>query len=131
MTLISAVMTKNPLSVPDSAAVDVAIDIMVEQDISGVPVVDDEGLLVGLITEHDVLCLYEAGGGNESGEIVRRGKVRTIDQNASLEAAAKIFQMATLRRLLVVDGDEFVGILSRRDVVRNIRDSRMAQVHSN
>lgn len=130
MTLIRDVMTQNPRSVPQTAAIDVAIDMMVEQDISGVPVVDEDGLLVGLITEHDVLCLYDSTTANtsrfQSCHDLMVTDVRTIDQNASLEVAAKIFHAATLRRLLVVDGDELVGVLSRRDVVKNIRDSRLA-----
>ncbi len=132
MSLIKDVMTQSPLSVPDTAAIDVAIDLMVERDISGVPVVDEEGKLAGLITEHDVLCLFESNAGDsarfQSCRDLMVSDVRTIDQNASLEVAAKIFHAATLRRLLVVDGDELVGILSRRDVVKTIRDSRMAHV---
>jgi len=52
-------------------------------------------------------------------------EIRTIQQDASLDVAAKIFQAASLRRLLVLDNKRLVGILSRRDVVRSIRDGRL------
>lgn len=128
--LVQDVMTQNPLSVPQDAAVDVAIDLIVEQNISGVPVVDDEGRLVGLITEYDVLQLY----GQQSDPATRyqscrdlmTSEVCTIGLDASVEAAAKIFCAATMRRLLVVDGKQLVGVLSRRDVVRSIRDKRLS-----
>ena len=122
-------MTSDPISVPQTASIDVAIDLMVEKNISGVPVVDQAGALVGLITEHDVLNLYETNTSDssrfQSCQDLMITDVRTIGQEASLDVAAKIFHAATLRRLLVVDGQELVGILSRRDVVRCIRDSRL------
>jgi len=94
------------------------------------------GTLVGLITEYDVLQFY----GKYDGELatgflacreVMTTEVRTIQQDASLDVAAKIFRAASLRRLLVVDGNHFVGILSRRDIVRSIRDGRLTVTTSN
>ena len=135
MTLVRDMMTTEPISVPQTASIDVAIDLMVEKNISGVPVVDDSGNLVGLITEHDVLNLYETEARGttrfHSCQELMITNVRTIGQDASLEVAANIFHAATLRRLLVVDGNELVGILSRRDVVRCIRDSRLKQAAAN
>ena len=58
MILVQDVMTQDTISVPQNASIDVAIDLMVENNISGVPVVDEEDSLVGLITEYDVLQLY-------------------------------------------------------------------------
>lgn len=131
MILVQEVMTQNPISVPQDASIDVAIDLMVEQNISGLPVVDEDNLPVGLITEYDVLQLY----GKYHGDCPTRyltcrdtmtTDIRTIRQDASLEVAAKIFQAASLRRLLVLSGKQLVGILSRRDVVRSIRDGRLS-----
>lgn len=133
MTLVKDVMTRSPISVRQDNSIDVAIDTMVEKNISGVPVVDDTGQLVGLITEFDVLQLYERpGSASENRYSTCRDfmtkEIRTIQQNASLEVAANIFRAASLRRLLVLDGNKFVGILSRRDVVRCIRDGRLQVV---
>lgn len=129
MVLVEDVMTRNTISVPEGAAIDVAIELMVENNISGVPVVDNSHSLVGLISEYDVLQLYGTSTEDEIGAQTcgqfMTSQVRTIQQSASLEVAAKIFQAASLRRLLVLDGKEFVGVLSRRDVVRSIRDGRV------
>ena len=126
--LVKDVMTRNLVTVPADAMVDVAIDLMLNENISGVPAVDDEGNLVGLITEYDVLKLYHDNGHDEhpfaSCDDFSTHQIRTIQQDASMETAAKIFQAASLRRLLVVDGSKLVGILSRRDVLRCIRESR-------
>jgi CBS domain-containing protein len=131
MVLVQDMMTRDPISVPQDASVDVAIDLMVEKNISGVPVVDEDDLPVGLITEFDVLQFY----GKYQGDCPTRyhtcrdtmsREIRTIREEASLEVAAKIFQAASLRRLLVLSGNRLVGILSRRDVVRSIRDGRLS-----
>ena len=131
MILVQDVMTRTPISVPQDASIDVAIDLMVENNISGVPVVDEDNSLVGLITEYDVLQLY----GKYHGDYATRyhtcrefmtTEIHTIRQEASLDVAAKIFQAGSLRRLLVLSDKQFVGILSRRDVVRSIRDGRLS-----
>jgi CBS domain-containing protein len=130
MTTVKDVMTRSVVSVPCRAVIDVAIDLMVSQNISGVPVVDLEGRLAGIISEYDVLRLCGQREAEyqpfEPCERYMTADVRTIQQDASLDAAAKIFQAASLRRLLVLDGDKLVGILSRRDVVRCIREQRSA-----
>lgn len=129
MLLVKDVMTGNPISVPEKASIDVAIELMVERNISCVPVVNDFGALVGLITEYDVLQLFGEGGTSSGATQICRDfmtpKVRTIRQDASLAVAAKIFKVASLRRLLVVEGEKLVGVLSRRDVVKSIRDGRV------
>jgi len=129
MILVQDLMTRNPISVRQDVSIDVAIELIVEKNISGVPIVDDSEALVGLITEYDVLQFYGKYDDQATGYLACREvmitEVRTIQQDASLDVAAKIFQAASLRRLLVVDGNHFVGILSRRDIVRSIRDGRL------
>jgi len=130
MVLVQDMMTREPISVPQDVSIDVAIDQMVEKNISGVPIVDEAGSLVGLITEYDVLQFCgkqndEQANGYLTCREVMVTDIRTIQQDASLDVAAKIFQAASLRRLLVLEQKRLVGILSRRDVVRSIRDGRL------
>ena len=128
MELVKEFMSRSVISVPKYAAIDVAIDLMVEHNVSGMPVVDTHNLLVGLITEYDILNLYgksdDECAKHEPCEKYMTTEVKTVQQDASLEVAATIFRAASLRRLLVLDGERFVGILSRRDIVRRIRDKR-------
>ena len=135
MLLVRDVMTPDAISVPQDAFIDVAIDLMIEKNLSGLPVVDQFDELVGLITEFDVLELFYEGQSTESVAGQRccdfmTEQVRTIGQDATLEVAAKIFHASSIRRLLVVDGKKLVGVLSRRDVVRAIRDGRLSQASS-
>jgi CBS domain-containing protein len=131
MVLVQDMMTRDPISVPQDASVDVAIDLMVEKNISGVPVVDEDDLPVGVITEFDVLQYYGKYQDNcptryNTCRDTMSADIRTIREDASLEVAAKIFEAVSLRRLLVLSGNRLVGILARRDVVRSIRDGRLS-----
>ena len=129
MTLVKDVMTDAVVSVTAHAAIDVVIDLMVEKGISSLPVLDEQERLVGIISEYDVLELLGQPESEdplcEPCENYMTTSLKTISKDASLEVATKIFHMASLRRLLVVDGKTLVGVLSRRDVVRRIRDERL------
>lgn len=128
MQCVKDIMTRSPVTIPVDATIDAAIDVMVTRGISGLPVVDKYGRLVGIITEYDVLHLYNRAGGRddlyEPCEGFMTRSIRTISQDASLDVAASIFHAAAIRRLMVVDGERLTGILSRRDVLRCIREQR-------
>ena len=125
--LVKDVMSSNIITVPFYAAVDVAVDLMLNNNVSGVPVVDDQNQLKGLITEYDVLQLHwtcTQSTSCESCEEFMTREVKTVQASATLAVAARIFHAASLRRLLVLEGKQLVGVLSRRDVLRSIRDKR-------
>lgn len=132
------IMTTDPIAVhPDSTLKETA-RIMVRHQVSGLPVVDHEGKLVGIVTEGDFLrqeanrdrpyrlslldALFgegepEPGGAETVGEIMT-DKVVTITPEASLSEAARVMAHRTVKRLPVVDHEgELVGIISRADVV--------------
>ncbi len=112
--------------------------ILVERRISGVPVVDAEGTVLGVVSEGDFL-LKEAQGTAEprrpwsrlrgrehaagialattAGDLMTSPAV-TIDAGRSLHAAAALMASRKVNRLPVVDGGRLVGILTRADIVR-------------
>ncbi len=54
---VHEIMTKNPVTIPDDYTVEEAAQVMMERNISGLPVVDDSGKLVGVITRHDIFMI--------------------------------------------------------------------------
>lgn len=54
---ISEIMTRNPATIPQTASIGEAAQIMLEKKFSGLPVVDEENHLVGIITESDIFRL--------------------------------------------------------------------------
>jgi len=66
-TKVSAAMRENPITVTDEAAIEAAAQLMIWHKIGGLPVVDDSGRLVGIITESDLLlALVDARNARQS-----------------------------------------------------------------
>ena len=129
---------KKPMSVKNYMACDLvtftpdtnvlsAIRTLLKHNISGAPVVDETGWIVGILSEYD--CLkpnLEASYHNDMGNLVKdimSSKIKTIDANASLTQAAEFFIKHDLRRLPVVENKKLIGQISRRDVLRAINES--------
>jgi CBS domain-containing protein len=110
---------------PDTDVMD-AISVLVEHAISGAPVVDDHGNLVGILSEKDCLRIaLEAGYYGERagpvGQYMTR-KVDTIEADTPIAEVARLFIESNRRRFPVLDGTRLVGQISRRDVLHAIRD---------
>ncbi len=99
-----------------------AIHAMIQNRISGAPVVDEHGNLVGLLSEKD--CMQVALNAGYHGEYGGRvsefmtHKVHTVDADMSILEVAKLFLEEDLRRYPVMDGNRLVGQVSRRDVLK-------------
>ena len=101
--------------------VQTAIARMLEDDVASVAVVD-EGRLVGIFTERDVLRL--AGGGSDFGELrlrdVMTTELVTVAPDDDLVAAARLMQEKRIRHLPVIQGGNVLGILGIREVLRTL-----------
>lgn len=99
-----------------------AIHSMIEHRISGAPVVDEHGNLIGLLSEKD--CMQVALNAGYHGEYGGRvsefmtHEVRTVDADTSILEVAKMFLEENLRRYPVMEGNRLVGQVSRRDVLK-------------
>ena len=132
-TRVRDAMTAPVISVATLADIEEALNLMIDNKISGLPVLDTDGRLAGVLTEYDVLWFFRESKSayhpfEPCQEFMSRAMI-TIASDASLDEASDILVKTSVRRLLVVDNDELVGVLSRRDVVRFIRDERVAQSH--
>ena len=99
-----------------------AIDRLLVNQISGAPVLDEHGNLVGLLSEGDCLkgilagSYFEEVGGTVAS--VMTVVVETIDADADIVKAAEHFIRMCRRRLPVIDEGRLVGQISRRDILR-------------
>ncbi len=115
-------MTANVLTLSPQMEMLRAIHLLVENRISGAPVVDDHGALVGILSEKDCMQValgsaYHGDYGGQVREYMNRD-VRTVDVHASVLDVAGAFNSAPYRRYPVLDGNRLVGQISRRDVLR-------------
>ena len=132
------IMTTDPISVRGDTRLKEAARIMVGNNVSGLPVIDDTGRLIGIVTEGDFLrqeasrdrpyrlSLLDALFGEGETEAlvaetvaeVMTEKVATIGPDATIGEAARVMSARRVKRLPVVEGGgALVGIISRSDVV--------------
>lgn len=103
-----------------------AINRLLEHNISGAPVVDSQGHLIGLLSEGDCLrgilagAYHEEVGGNVSAYMAR--EVETVTSQTDIIEASERFLRGRRRRLPVGDDGVLVGQISRHDVLRAVKE---------
>jgi predicted transcriptional regulator len=105
-----------------------AVAFLIDERISGAPVVDGTGQLVGLMSEKDCLRLLAKGSNNTHAEGQVRDfmtkEVETIPREMDVHFAAGLFLAKPYRRFPVVENGRLVGQISRRDILKAIRALR-------
>ena len=99
-----------------------AMDAFLQNKISGAPVLDDDGKLVGILSEVDLLhVIIQDSYYDESVGIVgdyMASPVETVDVNEDIYSVAQMFVKQRRRRYPVVSDGKLVGQISRRDILR-------------
>src|SRR6266508_3583692 len=138
---VKDLMPSPVISVEPDASIWLAVRIMLQRRISGLPVIDKDGRLVGMVTEGDFLRRAETGTerrrprwleflvgpgrladeythshARKVGEIMTT-KPLTVTEETPLEEVVKVMEKRQIKRLPVVRGNEVVGIVSRANLV--------------
>ena len=117
-------MIYDPVTIPLGSTVAQALDIMAEYHIGGIPVVDDEKRLVGIVTNRDLR--FERRLDRPVDEIMSKENLVTTHQQTDLMAAADILQKNKIEKLPVVDKDNhLVGLITYKDITK-AKDKPMA-----
>lgn len=101
-----------------------AVSVLVDKRISGAPVVDERGNLVGILTERDflkavVVAGYHGEHGGRVADFMSR-EVEVVHANDSLLDVATRFVQTKYRRFPVIEDNRIVGMVARRDVLRAV-----------
>jgi CBS domain-containing protein len=122
---VGEVMTSHPISITESASLAEAAGILDSKKITGLPVVDENGALVGVLSQTDLVRaranqhLVSNWPGLAVGQIMTKPAI-TIESSASIEEAAKEMDKRRVHRLVVVDAAATpIGIISTSDLVRS------------
>jgi CBS domain-containing protein len=119
------IMTKKLITFTPETQVLNAINTLISYRISGAPVLDEEGNLMGMLSEIDCMETYvQSAYHNEMGGLVKdfmSTEVKTISSSMGIVDLAEYFLETHFRRLPVVDNGKLVGQVSRRDVLRAIQ----------
>ncbi len=119
-------VTKPVLFTPDMDLLD-AVSVLIDRRISGAPVVDERGNLVGVLTERDFLkAALIAGYHGESGGCVAdymTHEVQAVNADDSLLDVAMGFAETKHRGFPVMEDNRVVGYVTRRQVLRAVIDT--------
>ena len=110
---VGEIMTRNVITVTeDTPVLDVA-RILTEKRISAVPVCGEDGAVIGLVSEFDLL----ARAGKTAGEVMSPGVI-SVTEDTDMEEVRFLLIERKIRRVPVLAGRRLVGIVSRYDIVR-------------
>jgi CBS domain-containing protein len=123
---VSDYMARKLVTFEPQTSVVEALGTMLDRSISGAPVVDADGRLVGILSEVDVLeVVIQDSYYDENVGIVAdymKPDVDTVDPDMDIYTLARRFREEHRRRFPVVKNGKLVGQISRRDVLRAARD---------
>jgi len=130
-TAVKDYMSRPVVTVNPEMEILEAMKVLLDRRISGVPVVDKLGNLVGMLSEKDCLSValesgYHGHGGGPVAGHMHPG-VETVDADASIFDVASRFLRQGYRRYPVVKDNRLVGQISRRDVLRALTVLSMEQ----
>ena len=140
------IMTRQVITVATGAPIVEAANTMLQNHISGLPVVDEAGKLVGIISQGDFIRRAEIGtqrkrgrwlklllgSGRVASDFVRErgrkvGEIMTLDpctvtEDATLEDVVSLMEQNNVKRLPVMRGDQLVGIVTRSNLLRAVAE---------
>jgi CBS domain-containing protein len=106
------IMTREVVTVGTAATVVEAARILTQQQLSGAPVVNEQGQIVGVVSETDII----ANQGRHVKDIMSK-KVFSVSEETPVEEIAALMMTRRIKRLPVMRGKELVGIVSQADIV--------------
>lgn len=110
-------MIQDPVVLAETATVGDALQLMAENKIGGIPVVDDKGILKGIVTNRDLR--FEKKPERAITEVMTSQGLVTTDKPADMKAAESILQQHKIEKLPVVDKTgKLVGLITYKDIIK-------------
>jgi IMP dehydrogenase len=110
-------MIQDPVTLSDKALVGDALKLMAEHRIGGIPVVNDEGKLIGIVTNRDLR--FEKEMSKPISQVMTKDGLITTDKPNDLQAAEAILQQSKIEKLPVVDaGGKLIGLITYKDILK-------------
>jgi len=112
-------MVVNPITIAPTATLAEAQGLMAQHRISGIPVVEGDGRLVGILTNRDVR--FAANPGQPVAELMTRDNLATVSVGVGQEEARRLLHARRIEKLLVVD-DAYrcVGLVTVKDIEKAV-----------
>ncbi len=113
-----SVMIHEPITIFKEGTVNDALNLMKEYKIGGIPVVDKENFLIGIVTNRDLRFQEDMGRAIE--EVMTTENIITTTRNTGLAEAGQILQAYKIEKLPVVDSDQkLIGLITYKDITKS------------
>ncbi|AXG98133.1 IMP dehydrogenase [Deinococcus wulumuqiensis] len=112
-------MIVDPITLPPTATVRDADRLMGEYRISGVPVTDPQGKLLGIITNRDLRFIDDLDVA--LGDVMTREHLVTVPVGTDLEQARELFKRNRIEKLLVTEGEYLRGLITIKDIEKTVK----------
>lgn len=116
MKTILAVMQPDPIVIKCGETLHRALELLIENNISGLPVVDDEGGLVGVLSEKDLLKIFHEPDAHSIESVMTFDPV-SMPVDAPLVDVVDCLMSNDFRRVFIHDDAKLVGLISRADLM--------------
>lgn len=110
--VVSAIMTREVVTIPATLAVREVAALLATRRLTGAPVVDAAGRVLGIVSELDLI----SRPGATAGDIMSR-QVISVTEETAVDEVARLFVNQRIRRVPVLAGGRLVGIVSRGDLL--------------
>jgi CBS domain-containing protein len=128
---VAQAMTPNPQAVQRWTAVRFAAELMQREDVGSLPVIEENGVLAGVVTDRDIVVRLVAVGKDaeraQVEEILTEDPV-TVTPEESLDTALELMAKHQVRRLPVVVDRQLIGMLAQADVAQEAKAKKAGQV---
>ena len=124
MLLAKDIMTTHVICIHRDTSIFDAIDLMVTNGITGIPVVKDDSVLVGILSEQDVLRLLDTYD-DEKNKTVREFMTQPaihFEQDEPVVEICNCMRQNSIRRVPVTKNHRVVGLISRSDILKQIQN---------
>ena len=119
------IMTRDVITVRPSLPVKELAMLLIKNQVSGVPVADETGKIIGLVSEADII----AKKGKQVQSIMSE-QVFSLSEEASVEEIARLMTTRRIKRVPIMNNGKLVGIVSRADIVNSIAMGENLALHT-
>lgn len=122
---VREIMTTDVMTVPDSARIHDAVDIIVHHKIGGLPIINSGGILSGIVTEKDVMKVLSTEKSLLAVKEIMSTALKVTNPDSPIGMATREMIRHRFRRLPVVKDDVLFGIVTNSDIVRYLGSGKV------
>jgi predicted transcriptional regulator len=117
------IMTTKVCTILPEASAQEAAQLLTQKRISGLPVVNPDGRIIGIVTEADIISKVNREGLRVAD--IMSHEVITVDEETSVSEIASLLSKRQIKRVPVVHNGMLVGIVSRADIVHAVAQGHL------